>query len=488
MLPFSITLLQLRVSSLKLIFLFAPSLHVISRPQSFQRAHKSQDGQGACGIVYTHKRADATDIAKHLSDHGVDAEAYHAGLPAKKRAEVQEKWTSGEIPVICATIAFGMGIDKGDVRFVIHWTMPKSMESFYQESGRAGRCENCKTTLPHCFWLRSAQIVCVPSEPNATALFIFISRFHSPLRDGENSTSIVYYSKRDLEVFEFIISQEEKRQEESAFAKDLEKRKQAAAETKTNPKAKINPLHSLQPSLKSGFKPSSSSTTTSSYVPPRNLAFTGGKPVRSTDRRAVSSSSSAPRSTVAKKEKNATGGPKREQLFIVKKYCEEFGCRRKVVLTHFGESLTPQNHCKKGCDHCKGGNDLKQVLYKLQDLHSRKRSGMGGSVNSIVNRSKLKEGYVPSSLPFLIPLLLSSLVVLLFLLPPCPSLFFFPCLPFRSLIFLPSGTTRAWKTKTLDLEVMVAMVPRKIITTKPASFQRAPSSEKNVRMPGKASF
>jgi superfamily II DNA helicase RecQ len=88
--------------------------------------------KGVCGIVYTHKRADATDIAKHLREHGFISEGYHAGLSAKKREEVQEKWTNGEIPVICATIAFGMGIDKRDVRFVIHWTVPKSMESFYQ--------------------------------------------------------------------------------------------------------------------------------------------------------------------------------------------------------------------------------------------------------------------------------------------------------------------------------------------------------------------
>lgn len=65
--------------------------------------------------------------------------AYHAGLSAKERQRTLERWTSGEIEIVTATIAFGMGIDKASVRFVIHFTMPKSIEAFYQESGRAGR-------------------------------------------------------------------------------------------------------------------------------------------------------------------------------------------------------------------------------------------------------------------------------------------------------------------------------------------------------------
>ncbi|KAK2579825.1 hypothetical protein KPH14_007511 [Odynerus spinipes] len=92
-----------------------------------------------CGIVYCLSRKDCDDYAVQMRKNGIRAQSYHAGLTDNQRSDVQGRWISEEIRVVCATIAFGMGIDKPNVRFVIHAALPKSIEGYYQESGRAGR-------------------------------------------------------------------------------------------------------------------------------------------------------------------------------------------------------------------------------------------------------------------------------------------------------------------------------------------------------------
>ena len=94
---------------------------------------------GKSGIIYCLSRKKVEELAELLSINGVRALPYHAGLDAKTRAENQDCFLSEDVDVIVATIAFGMGIDKPDVRFVIHYDIPKSIESYYQETGRAGR-------------------------------------------------------------------------------------------------------------------------------------------------------------------------------------------------------------------------------------------------------------------------------------------------------------------------------------------------------------
>jgi ATP-dependent DNA helicase RecQ len=91
------------------------------------------------GIVYCQSRKSAENVAARLTDDGVPARAYHAGLDAKVRALNQELFLRDEARVICATIAFGMGINKPNVRFVVHYDLPKNVEGYYQETGRAGR-------------------------------------------------------------------------------------------------------------------------------------------------------------------------------------------------------------------------------------------------------------------------------------------------------------------------------------------------------------
>lgn len=94
---------------------------------------------GESGIVYVASRQAAEDLASRLRAAGVEARPYHAGLSAQVRSRNQTLFIRDEIQVICATIAFGMGIDKPNVRYVVHYDVPKSIEGYYQESGRAGR-------------------------------------------------------------------------------------------------------------------------------------------------------------------------------------------------------------------------------------------------------------------------------------------------------------------------------------------------------------
>ncbi len=95
--------------------------------------------KGKPGIIYCFMRKTVEALAETLQEHGIKALAYHAGLETPDRIRIQERFRGGEIDVMVATVAFGMGIDKGDIRYVIHRDMPRSLEGYAQEIGRAGR-------------------------------------------------------------------------------------------------------------------------------------------------------------------------------------------------------------------------------------------------------------------------------------------------------------------------------------------------------------
>lgn len=117
---------------------------------------------GASGLIYASTRKNVTKVTALLAQNGLQAAAYHAGLPQEARRRVQENFQSGKTAVIVATSAFGMGIDKPDIRAVIHYDLPATLEAYYQEAGRAGR-------------------------------------------DGEDALAILFFSNADLRTHEYLI-------------------------------------------------------------------------------------------------------------------------------------------------------------------------------------------------------------------------------------------------------------------------------------------
>ncbi|XP_059204238.1 ATP-dependent DNA helicase Q5 [Centropristis striata] len=157
-----------------------PYVHLHAFIQKELGLNSGSSGKG-CGIVYCRTREGCETVAHQLTKLGVLSKPYHAGLKAGDRTEVQSDWMQGKVLVIVATISFGMGVDKANVRFVAHWNLAKSLASYYQESGRAGR-------------------------------------------DGLPSSCRTYYSPKDKDQLNFLIRQEvSRKQAKRGFEKETDK-------------------------------------------------------------------------------------------------------------------------------------------------------------------------------------------------------------------------------------------------------------------------
>ena len=134
--------LSLQQASVNIASFDRPNIRytVLEKQKPFaQLTHFLKDHQHDCGIVYCLSRKRVEEVAQKLKENGFNALAYHAGLPAKQRQEAHTAFQQDQANIIVATIAFGMGIDKPNVRFVAHYDLPKNIEGYYQETGRAGR-------------------------------------------------------------------------------------------------------------------------------------------------------------------------------------------------------------------------------------------------------------------------------------------------------------------------------------------------------------
>ncbi|MFN2459484.1 MAG: DNA helicase RecQ [Candidatus Velthaea sp.] len=143
---------RVREDIVERLALRAPRVYVASfnRPNlTYRVTHKARAAESLvawlaarpddAGILYVQSRASAESLAERLCASGISALPYHAGLDARVRSRHQDRFLRDEVRVICATVAFGMGIDKSNVRFVVHFDVPKNIEGYYQETGRAGR-------------------------------------------------------------------------------------------------------------------------------------------------------------------------------------------------------------------------------------------------------------------------------------------------------------------------------------------------------------
>jgi ATP-dependent DNA helicase RecQ len=243
------------------------------------------------GLVYVGTRKDTEAYADELAGLGIPAAAYHAGLPARRRKEVHDAFLAGDLDVVVATTAFGMGIDKPDVRFVLHAQVPDSPDGYYQEIGRAGR-------------------------------------------DGNPSVAVLFYRPEDLGLRRFFASGKPKPADLQRVATLLERAgrpvtmKELKHETGFGP-TKLGGLVNLLEQVRA-LEPAEGGTV-------RTIPGGPGPAV----------AANAAFEVAENRERTA-----RSRVDMLRGYAETVGCRREYLLGYFGEPYAPP--CDR-CDNCREG-------------------------------------------------------------------------------------------------------------------------------------
>ena len=300
-----------------------PNLHL--EVQAFRDDEQRRDavvmramGEAKPGLVYTATRKSAEQYAEALADLGIDAAAYHAGMRAADRESVHERFTSGDLDVVVATTAFGMGIDKADVRFVLHAEVADSLDSYYQEIGRAGR-------------------------------------------DGEPAVAALYYRQEDLGLRKFFASG-------SADEQGLRK----VATLVQHAPGPVQPTELAQ-------EASLAPTRLAGLV--NLLEQAGALEVTSDGAIEAADGAPAPREAAEAAAEVAEAHKKVEQsrVEMMRAYAETTGCRRQFLLAYFGETL--DGPCGN-CDTCDAGTaqeqaDTSSSPYPLQSKVSHASWGEG---------------------------------------------------------------------------------------------------------------
>jgi ATP-dependent DNA helicase RecQ len=275
-------------------------------------------GEAKPGLVYTATRKSAEQYAEALAELGIDAEAYHAGMRASDREQVHERFTTGQVDVVVATTAFGMGIDKADVRFVLHAEVADSLDSYYQEIGRAGRA-------------------------------------------GQPAVAALYYRQEDLGLRKFFAS---------GSADEHALRKVATlvrhADGPVEPTALAQEMD-IPPTRLAGLV--------------NLLEQAGAVEVRPDGAIACAEQAPAPQEAAAAAVEVDDSHKRVEQsrVEMMRAYAETTGCRRQFLLAYFGETL--DEPCGR-CDTCAAGTaeeaaDAGSSPYPLQSKVSHATWGEG---------------------------------------------------------------------------------------------------------------